>query len=565
MAIVIPSKHIYSKDNDKVRDNIIDRIEVSAKEVVPNNEYDTSVYNQSYYEGFNYENFIIDEKKDDDTYNYGWALYSYYKLMPIYLLNITIKVPKLQKNRFIEKIFYSYKEENNKKIPDIKTSIYSKKYIGTITTTVTNYISGNNFDIIYSTPIYNSTPTIGINELSPSLKYEFERSGGGYPIISEINFNNKENIINPQFIEDKQYYNLTFTVFSGYEEIKGGGYNEYSKGSLVWTEQKSECVKIIPEKIEITIYGNTIGIDLNDKTVYIHDESGNKPFSVEGNELMQIENYIDYSSGDKFSLQLIQGLGAAGYGYAILANPSIDINTGENIYYNGESALVSEYGQQGNQIVIIVEEGGEFYNKIGGSIECYLNSPPQIKNQIEENFSKTLKDYSQGKETATILCDISDYYDTEGNKVIFKSGISQASISFTWDEFISVDISLGYAQSYITLTKGNIKQGDIIKTINGYIEFETDANIGDKCWCKIYGTIEYAKNIFKIGSATIERVGEMTFSLYNKVIPMVYGANGVDKPLSKYKDGTPKKFKVLGTRIFYDGAVWQELTLQETL
>ena len=44
MAIVIPSKHIYDKDNNKIRDNKIDRIEVGAVEVVPNNEYETPVY-----------------------------------------------------------------------------------------------------------------------------------------------------------------------------------------------------------------------------------------------------------------------------------------------------------------------------------------------------------------------------------------------------------------------------------------------------------------------------------------------------------------------------------------
>jgi hypothetical protein len=44
---------------------------------------------------------------------------------------------------------------------------------------------------------------------------------------------------------------------------------------------------------------------------------------------------------------------------------------------------------------------------------------------------------------------------------------------------------------------------------------------------------------------------------------MVYGANGQDRPMSLYQNGSPKVFKVLGTNIFYDGAVWQELSLQE--
>jgi hypothetical protein len=57
--------------------------------------------------------------------------------------------------------------------------------------------------------------------------------------------------------------------------------------------------------------------------------------------------------------------------------------------------------------------------------------------------------------------------------------------------------------------------------------------------------------------------GKMSFTMYDQVIPMVYGADGKDRPMSLYQDGTPKVFQVLGSKIFYDGAVWQELSLQE--
>jgi hypothetical protein len=53
------------------------------------------------------------------------------------------------------------------------------------------------------------------------------------------------------------------------------------------------------------------------------------------------------------------------------------------------------------------------------------------------------------------------------------------------------------------------------------------------------------------------------FEIGDEVIPMVYGADGVDRPMSRYKDGTQKVFNVVGTKFIYDGAVWQELTLQE--
>lgn len=61
-------------------------------------------------------------------------------------------------------------------------------------------------------------------------------------------------------------------------------------------------------------------------------------------------------------------------------------------------------------------------------------------------------------------------------------------------------------------------------------------------------------------SANTER---MTFANGDIVVPMVFGAKGKDKPMSLKKDGTPKQFRVVGVRIFYDGAVWQEISLQE--
>ena len=97
--------------------------------------------------------------------------------------------------------------------------------------------------------------------------------------------------------------------------------------------------------------------------------------------------------------------------------------------------------------------------------------------------TKLVEKYRNGKETATILCSISDYYDYDdrANKVI------------------SIDNS----------------------------------------------------------------TGKMSFKMYDQVIPMVYGADGKDRPMSLYQDGTPKVFQVLGSKIYYDGAVWQELSLQE--
>lgn len=55
----------------------------------------------------------------------------------------------------------------------------------------------------------------------------------------------------------------------------------------------------------------------------------------------------------------------------------------------------------------------------------------------------------------------------------------------------------------------------------------------------------------------------MYFENGDIVVPMRYNVGGADEPLSKHTDGSAKKFAVVGNRIYYDGAVWQELYLQE--
>lgn len=61
----------------------------------------------------------------------------------------------------------------------------------------------------------------------------------------------------------------------------------------------------------------------------------------------------------------------------------------------------------------------------------------------------------------------------------------------------------------------------------------------------------------------IKNSNKMCFEVGDEVIPYVYTAYGTDKPMSVDKQGKAKVFRVLGVRTFFDGAVWQELTLQE--
>jgi hypothetical protein len=57
---------------------------------------------------------------------------------------------------------------------------------------------------------------------------------------------------------------------------------------------------------------------------------------------------------------------------------------------------------------------------------------------------------------------------------------------------------------------------------------------------------------------------KMLFDHYDKVVPMVRNGEGIDLAMSYTADGLAKVFEVVGIRVFFDGAVWQELTLRES-
>ena len=244
-----------------------------------------------------------------------------------------------------------------------------------------------------------------------------------------------------------------------------------------------------PTEVEITVYGNTIGIDLKDKTVYVPetDKTSKKVFRVEGNELMQTSNIVFFEE----KLEMEQG-------------KDFTISYGENIqpmstssFSNGEPkttiTFITQDAIDAEKTLTYLINGISYTTKLLGGRESYTINGLVVKIEIsatkKENhlalqydYSKTQRNYKSGKETATIRCSISDYYD-------YNSG----------DKLIAIDNS----------TK------------------------------------------------------KMSFDEGDQVIPMVYGADGQDHPMSLNKDGSPKIFSVLGTKKYYNGAVWQELYLQE--
>ena len=104
-----------------------------------------------------------------------------------------------------------------------------------------------------------------------------------------------------------------------------------------------------------------------------------------------------------------------------------------------------------------------------------------VKGATKTFYNKTLTDYQNGKETATLRCSVGEYYDENGTLAI------------------------------------STKTAD-----------------------------------------------KMMFEHYDKVVPMVRSGRRKELAMSYTADGLAKVFEVVGVRVFFDGAVWQELTLRES-
>lgn len=511
MAIKIPSKNIYEIDNPKIRDNIIDNVSVEQTVITPNNEYEVSVYNQAIKNGFE----LYKETTSDILFGQvditGYAKefwYAYHWISPQYIKNISIEIPKITNNKWISKIYTGLKE--NEKTPYIGVTVRATKETGTATGTyplsskpITNYTKTEDYTVsIKPQKTYTYTHTISGNVASKS-------------VTTPEKWVNEDNINTASYTDDNDYYySLNLTILCGYEEIGIGGYTLYGNPYMQTPTSISlsgECEKYTAYQVEITIYGNTIGIDLTDGSVTYG--SGNKPFLLSGNELMQYKETINYANVKRFShkgagltingnennLLVVNGTcvvpsGIVGRYHIVLGVVSLPkgkyilkgmpkaIGMTALILHNTKVGTIAESFYEPIEFYLEDQQDLTFYFAVsdGNIFNNFIIAPEIINiNNLEYLANNILNQYANGKETATLLCDISDYYDESGEKVI--------------------DIT----------------------------------------------------------------TNKMSFRLHDEVIPYVYGADGKDKPMSKKQDGSAKVFEVVGSNIIYDGAVWQELTLLE--
>ena len=311
MAIIIPSRSIYQKDNPKVRDNLINKIEVNAVEITPNNEYEVPIYN---------ENIDISKQTTGQAYNYDEGLgstnygvwscsKSYVELKVGYIIDYNIEFSSLSNNKFISKIYDKLNKENESNIKYI-INYNLKKYNvsvdniegtkGNNKATFTNYKETLEED-------YNENGKMPEPSIQISSSLDVNPYTSSLAKIEETNLTNIS-ILTVSFDNIDNKYSLNVTILCSLETLALTGLktlqNTAAEAQIV--PCKGERIIYTPSQVEITLYGDTIGIDLNDKTITIGE--GNKPLSFEGNELMQTTNYLKQPiNGESRAIEYLYG------------------------------------------------------------------------------------------------------------------------------------------------------------------------------------------------------------------------------------------------------------------
>lgn len=310
---------------------------------------------------------------------------------------------------------------------------------------------------------------------------------------------------------------------------------------------------------------------------------------------------------------------AYGFYYGLLNYKEYNNASGKQIYegdYNGEFFYyvpeTIRFSLNGDGYIINLQETDLFVGDNNSNVYAIqeTNELMQMSPKLQENIRQVYNQYKDtGKEVATIKCSIVDYLDEQGNIAVsphyiisnLYNLISVIEVDDNIDDYYSPIYFrwLGTEQGYFSLDADGIITESIQVADNIFaIEFTKgqDNEITFQVWVEGYGSEELGKIVFdtsnlKYGTTytlsfkygvsansgifecyiqdIMLNIGEynykppMTIPMHSEVIPYVFKANGEDAPMSTYQDGSPKVFQVVGNRITYDGAVWQELTLQE--
>lgn len=294
MAVVIPSKNIYNVDNSKIKNNTISKVSVGQSNVSSLNEYGVLVHGEKKETGDTKVSAYIQnqnlQKNSRETaggglttYNVAVAFASYEKQ---YLYkSLRPKFPVLKDNSWINnlKTGTSYNETTGKQENNIKVAIYGKVESGKATGTfnwATETISNVSLtqEAITDYQFYEIPDSISAKVDSPIFATTATANKIDVGNIGSVSYSIvKEN--------GQDYYSLDLEIFCDCTTVMmtglGGNVGSYPATVNINGDYK----RYIASQVEVSIYGNTFGISVDDGTVEYGN--GKSPQSIERNEIVQ--------------------------------------------------------------------------------------------------------------------------------------------------------------------------------------------------------------------------------------------------------------------------------------
>ena len=433
MAIIIPSKDIYEINNQKVVDNEVDNIDVSVKQVDVQEEFGVVVHRETFSNSTQQDeiveryNLLSIEEEQQQTSITTQVAYSYVSILPNYM-DVQITINKSGNNKLISKVNTGKDNNENAEIKYQANGYITRgRATGTVEIKAFRVSSNQNVD-------YSAENAKGLSEFIP--EYESKKPEQ-YSIPQEIIETNET--VNGTLCEAKiSYFDKGTVAYPTVEETEdeirislkclvGGLIYKVGRSNYIWTfDQRygpnhtelgdyDGAVNATEElsvsgtyenytvsSVEFNIYGNTIGINLQDKTVKIGE--GQHVYSFSGNELMQTSNkyttvcnmaiggFVGDSGNDRAIYSVIR------------ATPAL--NSGDILIYNGETAICVS----ANPARISVLKNGEWakMSNVQASLSAYKAHP----DQIQYTYGKVIDNWKNGKEIATIKCGMNEYYSS---------------------------------------------------------------------------------------------------------------------------------------------------------
>lgn len=356
MAIIIPSKNIYDKQNPKILKNVIKKIEYGAKTISPLIEKQVQVLEKSFFEQFENGEVGVGENTSLAIANgveVGRA--GFLKIIPIYLKS-KVEIDLINYNRLIER-FYLGKDENEQPYIQVKINAHETVYFIEV-------LQKNAFN--EKTNEWNFQGLDELEYLQKTLQSETEINN-----VSKIELNPSQQSMFPNLVVNSNLVDLTNILREDIVQIEKdkavfdivilcGYYRKFLQSEHSHNQNSNSVVDapfigtesyVIPQKVSLNILGDVVGISLENDNFKIGEENSKKTIKFDSNELIQTTNYYD-------------------------------------------------------------------------------DTVNEVENSLIKNYNTTLAEYQNGKETAEILCSISNYYDESGKG---KISTEEATLPMTFN------------------------------------------------------------------------------------------------------------------------------------